>query len=144
MKNLKIKFNLKLTVSLVSFFVGFIFILFARSKPICLSIGLWFFALSLILFALYNADRCAKKVREINSILENNFNELDELDKVNTEELEDKDNEELKEYRASLEKESAGLIKQLKVFEKGTKSTKYLLIVVGAILTLLGFLVLFS
>ncbi len=51
------KFNFKLTASVVSLFITFIFFVFGNKNKICLFFGFMFLAAALIMFLLYILDR---------------------------------------------------------------------------------------
>lgn len=132
----KFNFNYKLTTSLVSFFIGILFIIFSHKSKVCICFGFCFFAIALVFFALYSTDRAIKKLNEIDKQIEEDNDELDALEGT-------QDEEEL-EYINQLSLEQAFLYKQRKKEERLKNRSRIVFYVMSAFFVLMGFLILFS
>ena len=87
---MKFQFNLKLTAFLVSLFISLIMIILGNKNQYCLSFGFIALGLSLFLFVLYNDEKVAKTVVDLDNEIEdfastlednatdNAFDEVDE------------------------------------------------------------------
>ena len=86
------KFNLKLTISLVSFFISIILLVLGDKSKYCLSFGLIFIGLAVIMLAVYKTSDIDKAIREIEE-------ESQQLDKEQTAEF-----AEIEKYKRKLKK----------------------------------------
>lgn len=71
----KNKFNLKLTLCLVSLFIGVLLIVLGNQVKVCLSFGLIFLGVAVEFFALYKIETINKAIKAINvNMMDENFN----------------------------------------------------------------------
>ncbi len=132
----KFNFNLKLTISLVSFFIGILFIILSHKNKVSICFGFCFFAVALVFFALYSTIRADKKLNDIDKQIEESNNELDSLEGT-------QDEEEL-EYINQLSLENAYLCKHRKKEERQKNRSRIMFYIMSAFFVLMGFLILFS
>lgn len=76
---MKFKFNYKLTISLVSLFIGFILFIFGNENKYCLFFGFIFFAIGLIMLAVDRTRKIDKRRIEIDNQLYSDEELKDEL-----------------------------------------------------------------
>ena len=133
---MKKNFNVKLTLSLVSLFIGIVFIILSKYKDWLLGLSFLFFALAALLFAFENAKRSEKLLKQCeNDIIETN-NLLNSLvDAKSPEAL-----EQAKEVGAKLKY----LHQQKNTYSTGRGRLKFSLIAVAVIFVLVGFFIFFS
>ena len=74
---MKFKFNLKLTICLVSLFVGFILLIVGNQNKYCQSFGFFFLSVGIVFFAIDRTDKIVKRQMEIDKILDKE-NELND------------------------------------------------------------------
>ncbi len=73
---MKLKFNLKLTIVLVSLFVGFLLLIFGNQNKYCQSFGFIFLAIGIIFLAV---DR-TKQIDKLRIKIDNQLNSDEDLD----------------------------------------------------------------
>jgi len=121
---MKFKFNLKLTLFLVSLFVSLILVILGSKNNYCLSFGFIIMGASLFLFVWYSNENITKSLEEVEQ-------QLDEVDA----------NEELDE------EEQAYILKQLYLRQRNLEKKKKQFAVTfylgGAVFIILGFVGLF-
>ena len=75
------KFNIKLTISLVSFFISLILFVFSDKQLVCIGIACWLLAFALVFFALSRSEGANKLLKNIDEEIENsNQDEDDDAD----------------------------------------------------------------
>ena len=74
---MKFKFNIKLTICLVSLFVGFILLIVGNQNKYCQSFGFFFLSVGIVFFAIDRTNKIDKRRIEIDKILDNE-KELDD------------------------------------------------------------------
>ncbi len=74
---MKFKFNLKLTICLVSLFVGFVLLIVGNQNKYCQSFGFFFLAVGIIFFAIDRTNKIDKKCIEIDKLIDKE-SELDD------------------------------------------------------------------
>lgn len=67
---MKNKINFKLTFCLVSLFIGFLFLIFGNKNTYCVSFGLIFLAVGLILYLADRFQKLQKSLIEVSEALE--------------------------------------------------------------------------
>lgn len=124
---MKRKFNFKLTIFLVSLFLGLLLTILGGKSYYCLSFGLIMLGISLALFVWYNDEQTTKNLGEIEQ----------EIDEITSVDIEDEE----------LEKERIYILGQLLTAQKKLiKKKKSVLItfsLCGFALVVLGFINLF-
>lgn len=125
---MKFKFNFKLTIFLVSLFVGLLLLILGNANKYCLSFGFIVSGLSLELFVWYYLEKLEQYSNDINT----------QIDEIEAEEIEF-DDEELEELK---EEETVYALKQLYIAQKKIKkkkrSVKILFTLCGALLAIIG------
>ena len=125
---MKFKFNFKLTIFLVSLFVGLLLLILGNENKYCLSFGFIVVGLSLEFFVWYYLEKLEQYSNEINT----------KIDEIEAEEIEF-DDEELEELK---EEETVYALKQLYIAQKKIKkkkrSVKILFTLCGALLAIIG------
>ena len=104
---MKFKFNLKLTVFLVSLFIGLLLLILGNKNIYCLSFGLIIVGLSFVVFVLYFNSKAKETYAEIEKQIEDIDNAEEELE-------EDEDNDELFYYKNDLYTQKRKLLKKQK------------------------------
>lgn len=132
---MKSKFNLKLTIFLVSLFVSLLLVILGGKVKLCLSFGFIIMGVSLFLFIWYNNERIKKALDELNE-------KIDEIDAL------DNDYEyESQEEEDEAEEEKVYILKELYsrqgYVEKKKKSMFVMFGICGLALIVLGFFALF-
>lgn len=74
---MKFKFNIKLTICLVSLFIGFVLLVVGNQNMYCQSFGFFSLAVGIISFAIDRTNKIDKRRIEIDKILDNE-KELDD------------------------------------------------------------------
>lgn len=124
---MKKNFNFKLTIFLVSLFLGLLLTILGSKSSYCLSFGLIVLGLSLALFVWYNEEQTTKSLSEIEQ----------EIDEITSVDIEDEE----------LEKERIYILGQLLIAQKKLiKKKKSVLItfsLCGFALVVLGFVNMF-
>lgn len=71
---MKNKFNLKLTLSLVSLFISLILVIVGNKNKYCLSFGFILMGIAIALYAMYQTDRINKALIDVNNEIEESAN----------------------------------------------------------------------
>jgi hypothetical protein len=129
---MKFKFNLKLTIFLVSLFVSLLLLILGGANKFCLSFGLMALGGAMFAFLWYNMEKIQNALIETNE----KINEFDEIEEVDTGEVSEVEIEE----RVYVEK---ALYSHQKFLNKKKRSLAIMFGMCGFALIVFGFFVLF-
>lgn len=64
------KFNIKLTISLVSFFISLMLLIFSGGNRVCIGIACWLLALALVFFTLSRRENTNELLKNLDEEIE--------------------------------------------------------------------------
>ena len=76
---MKNRFDLKLTISMVSLFIGLLLVILGNQNKYCLSFGIIFIGLAVILFCIYKTAGLNRNISELDLVID----ETDDIDILN-------------------------------------------------------------